>query len=421
MPDTRQLADLVVRAVLDAADPARAVDRAWPGDLEPPVVLIAFGKASVAMGEAAARRLGPGLARGVVVGVPERIAAYAPPPGVEVLPADHPLPTERNARAGEAIERVARSVGPGETALVLVSGGGSAQLTLPPAGVPLGDVRALTDALLRAGATIGELNAVRKHLDRLKGGRLAVLLAGAGRAEALVLSDVLGDRLDVISSGPTAPDPTTYAEALAVLAGRGVPAPDSVRAHLEAGARGEHAETPKPGDPAVERVRHRVIANNAVAVGAARAAIEGLGVPVRVRTGVVGAAADRGRELAAELAGPPGAVVWGGETTVTVGEATGVGGRNQELALAAAIELDGRPGVVLAFGTDGVDGPTDAAGAVVDGRTCGRIRAAGLDPGAALRAHDSHRALDAAGALVRTGPTGTNVNDIAVGVRVLGV
>jgi len=421
--NTPGLAGDLVRAVLDAADPARALGRAWPPDLDRAerVVLIAFGKASVAMAEAAARRLGPRLARGVVVGVPERIAAYAPPPGVIALPADHPLPTDRNERAGEALERLARSVGPAETALVLVSGGGSAQLTLPAGRVTLAEVRAVTDALLRAGATIDELNRVRKHLDRLKGGRLAERLVGARSVEALVLSDVLGDRLDVISSGPTAPDPTTYADALDVLATRRIPAPEAVREHLESGVRGDHPETPKPGDPAVERVRHTVIANNEIAVEAAAGVLRGMSLPVRPRTGVTGEAGDRGRQLAREvLAMPgPGAEVWGGETTVTVGDAPGVGGRNQELALAAALAIEGEPGVfILTLGTDGVDGPTDAAGAVVDGRTTGAIRAAGLDPERALRDHDSHRALDAAGALIRTGPTGTNVNDIAVGVRV---
>ncbi|MEZ6319130.1 MAG: DUF4147 domain-containing protein [Phycisphaerales bacterium] len=423
MVNPSHIARDLVRAVLDAADPARAVDRAWTPDLDRPdrVVLIAYGKASVTMADAAARRLGTRLARGVVVGVPERLRAYAPPPGVEALPADHPLPTDRNVRAGEALEPLARSVGPAETALVLVSGGGSAQLTLPAGALTLEDIRTTTDALLRAGATIDELNTVRKHLDRLKGGHLAAMLGAADRVEALVLSDVLGDRLDVISSGPTAPDPTTYADALAVLASRGVPAPVPVLAHLEAGVRADHPETPKPGDRAVERVRHTVIANNAGAVRAGEAFCASMGYEVRARTGITGEAADHGWDLADELAGVAEgtAIVMGGETTVEVGSASGLGGRNQELALAAALGIEGHPGsVVIAFGTDGIDGPTDAAGAAVDGRTADAIRDAGVDPDRSLRNHDSFPALGVAGALIRTGPTGTNVNDIVVGLRV---
>ena len=412
----------ILRAVLEAADPARAVDRSLQATPIPagPVALLALGKAATGMAAAAIERLGPRIVGGVVVGVPEHIARFDPAGlPIRALPADHPLPTARNVTAAEVLLAEAGAVGPDTTALVLISGGGSAQLTLPAGDLTLEDIRAVTNALLRAGASIDELNAVRKHLDRLKGGQLARALSGAGRVEALVLSDVLGDRLDVISSGPTAPDPTTYAQAIEVLTRRGVTPPDRVLTHLQAGAHGRVPETPKPGDPACERVRHRVIANNAAAVAAAADALRGQGWSVQTRTGVTGEAAEAGRALARDLAqGPPRSIVWGGETTVRVGDAPGVGGRNQELALAAAVALEGQDGVlVMSLGTDGVDGPTDAAGAVVTGQTAGAMRRAGVDPARALARHDAHPALDAAGALLRTGPTGTNVNDITVGLR----
>jgi len=428
--DARAIADRVVRRVLAAADPAGTVRDHWPSELDSAgrVVLLAAGKGSTPMVEAAVGMLGgcgavDRVVGGAVACVPEHEARLRETLGglcdrVAVCPADHPLATERNLAAAGALASAAEGADPGETVLALISGGASAHLTLPAGGLTLENVRAVTSDLLRAGATINELNTVRKHLERLKGGGLARLIHPAP-ARVLVLSDVLGDPLDTIGSGPTAPDPTTYADALAVLGQRGLGGrhPEAVH-HLERGAAGEFPETPEPGDAVFGRVSHTVIANNAAAVGAAVAALSEAGFATHeTRTGVQGEAADMARELvdSVRTAPRPAAVVFGGETTVTVGEATGVGGRNQELALAAAVLMrELADAAVLTLATDGVDGPTDAAGAVVTSATHAALIDAGVDPASALAGHDSTTALDGVGALVRTGPTGTNINDIAV-------
>lgn len=416
-----------VDAILRAADPARAVRDAWAPALDSAdrVVLLAAGKASAPMTEAALDRVAPRVVSGAVTCVPEHesrladlIAKHAIP--VRVFPADHPLPTERNLEAADAIAQTASAAGPDDTVLALISGGASAHLTSPSAGFTIDDLRAVTDALLRAGATINELNAVRKHLERLKGGGLARLIHPA-RADVLVLSDVLGDPLDTIGSGPTAPDPSTHAEALDALGTHDLTgAHPAVAAHLDRGVLGQIPETPKPGDPIFEHFSHTVIANNQAAIDAAAAEAESIGLRIhRVQPGVQGEAAEVGRTLVAELKtlARPACVILGGETTVTVGQAPGHGGRNQELALAAAIDLDPVPdAAVLAFATDGVDGPTDAAGSIVTPTTAGQLANAGIDPRASLADHDSHTALGRIGALIRTGPTGTNINDITVGM-----
>jgi hydroxypyruvate reductase len=457
-PEFRHLASLageVRRAVLAACDPAEAVDRAWPRDLRGPVRVLAVGKAAVPMARRAMARLqsedlpndatAPGAC--LVVTTPQAQTAVD---GADVVVADHPLPTARNLAAAARVLAFVRAAPVDQPLLVLLSGGGSALLTAPAGGLTLDDVRAATGALLRSGATIREMNAVRKHCERLKGGKLARAIgADAGRAPGarprvlvLVLSDVLGDPLDVISSGPLAPDPTTYADALDVLRRRGVaedPALARVVEHLERGAGGGIVETPKAGDAAFDGVEHRVIAGNQHAGVAAREALLHAGIGrVKLVCGVQGEAARVGEDLVRDTiryasegstsrgaSHPVSAVVYAGETTVSVGAAGGRGGRNQELALAAAIEM-GRslPGAdprglrlaVMTLATDGVDGPTDAAGGLVSSQTADDARGRGIDLEAALAAHDSYHALDALSCLVRTGPTGTNVNDIAIGM-----
>jgi glycerate-2-kinase len=417
----------IVPEILRAADPAGLVAAALGGGA--PVGrcrAVAVGKAAAPMVRAAAGALGERLDGAVVVaptagdqGLSRAGLARA---GVEWLGADHPTPTPRSLAAAGRVREFVEGMAPGQTLLVLLSGGASAMLCLPREPLTLADIASVTDALLRAGAPIGELNAVRKHCEVLKGGGLAAACS-AGRIVSLILSDVLGDRLDVIGSGPTAPDQTTFADALGVLERRGaLDASPAATALLRRGAAGAEPETVKPGAPVWARVENRVIGNNRLALDAAAAACGAAGYPVvRWREGVEGEAAVIGRELAAEarrLAAETGrraAIVWGGETTVTVGEAPGLGGRNQELALACAIELDGVAGVtVLSLATDGRDGPTDAAGGVVDGSTARAIRGAGVQPRDALARHDSYHALDRAGALLRTGPTGTNINDLMV-------
>ena len=436
-PRLRSVVERVGRAVFDAADPGAALGRAWDRALEEglipsgPATVLAVGKASVKMARVGLDRLGDRVVGGCVVCPGEHEARARALLGglpLEVYGADHPLPTARNVRAGAGVAGCARRA-PGPV-VVLLSGGGSAYLTSPADGIDLAGLSALTDALLRSGAAITELNAVRKHLETLKGGGLAALVAGGAEPRRLVcfvLSDVLGDPLDAIASGPTAPDPTTFGEALEVVRSRGVEGVcPAATERLRRGARGEIEETPGPGDAPFERVANRVIANNAGAARAAAGALRGLGYAVRgPELKTQGEAAGVGRELARAVLDLPGdgpaAVVLGGETTVSVGGAAGIGGRNQELALAGGVEV-GRLGAsvgcaVVSLATDGVDGPTDAAGAACDGGLVARARGAGVDVDGALARHDSHTALDRLGALLRTGPSGTNVNDVMVGVR----
>ncbi len=414
-----------VRALLhtirNAADPSQRVRDALASHEVHPTALFATGKASLTMAGAALEMAAPRT--GVITAVPDLISTVEIPEGIEVLSADHPLPTQRNLQAARRVEAFMKRLGEQDTLLALISGGGSAHLCAPVPPLTLDDLRRATDALLRAGATIQELNAVRKHAERLKGGNLA-RLAYPARVLCFVVSDVMGDRLDTISSGPFAPDPTTYADALEALRVHGlldlVPA---LTRHLQAGLAGRFPETPKEADPCFARVESRIIASNAQVVRACAAALQEMGYEVlEERTQCTGQAGELGRRLARRAIDaartPPGramAIVMGGETTVDTRGASGLGGRMQELALAAAIEIEGELGItVLAVATDGIDGPTDAAGAVVDGTTCARMREHGVDPRQALESHDSYHALDAAQALLRTGPTGTNVNDIAI-------
>ena len=424
----RTMIDQLVSAALAAAEPRGAVLRCWPEDLSGPVHVLATGKASLEMAAAACERLGgAGPAAGLVTAVPERIGLAPLPAAVKVLEADHPLPTERNVAAARAVLDFVAAVPPDGTLLVLVSGGGSAHLTLPAGDVTLDDLREITRGLQRAGAGIDDLNAVRKHCERLKGGRLAAACPAA-RLVSLVMSDVEGDRLDVISSGPTAGDPTTYGEALQVLDQFGLTGlRPRVTQHLREGAAGKHRETIKPGDKALAKVTHRVIASNQTVKDAVAEEARKAGFFVsRDHRFISGGAAAEGRRIGGTLrrhiaGGQRVCFIAGGEPVVNVGEAPGHGGPSQELALAAAVELDGAEGVALAaLSTDGVDGPpgptpqTTHAGAVVTGETALRGRQAGLDPVAVLGRHDSAPFFSKLGDALRTGPTGTNLNHIAV-------
>lgn len=438
-------ADYIVEDVLAAANPAACVERFWPTGLPPTqrIKLLAVGKASIEMALAACEIVNKvdgrhPFAGGLVIAVPSRMTSDAPSDlakfNIRAFPADHPLPTARNVIAAQEVETVLRACTPDETLLVLLSGGGSAHLASPAPGLSLTDLKAVSSALMRSGATISELNTVRKHLEVLKGGRCAKL-SGAGHTRVLVLSDVVGDRLDVISSGPFAPDPTTFADALKVLEQRKIDAPLGVLAILNAGLRGERnslGETPKPGDRAFERIQHTILASNAIAAQAVGAQLEKSRVHVEsVRVNVEGEAATVANEWLLDCIGRsersvrsgPAAFILGGETTVTVGAATGLGGPSQEFALAGARTLamhraahpnPSRRFVLVTFSTDGIDGPTDAAGAVVTDETWHDIKKIRIDPDRALKNHDSHNALESVNALIRTGPTGTNVNHIAV-------
>ncbi len=428
MPDPGPLRR-AARAILDAAIAAGDARRLTADalarlDLErfPRVVVVGAGKASGAMALAAEERLGDRVSGGLVA-VKETTAPA--PRRIRLVEAGHPLPDARGQAAAAEIRRLAAAAGPGDLVLCLISGGGSALAPLPVAGLTLAEKQAVTRLLLAAGATINELNAVRKHLSALKGGQLARAAAPAP-VLALLLSDVIGDPPDVIASGPTAPDPTTFADALAVLDRFGLRAriPEAARRHLEAGAAGGAPETPKPGDPVFERVTNRVIGSNAVVVEAALAEAGRLGFPPLLLTRqlqgearevarVVGAIAAEAQRSGRPVRGPA-CLLAGGETTVTV-RGSGTGGRCQEFALALAPQLAALPGVVvLAAGTDGSDGPTDAAGAIADWTTLDRAAARGLDARAALAANDAYHFFAPLGDLVITGPTGTNLLDLYV-------
>ncbi|HEY2739727.1 MAG TPA: DUF4147 domain-containing protein [Thermoanaerobaculia bacterium] len=421
------LAHKMAALAVAAVDPERLVrdelQRRLAGRLHAESVL--------ALGKAAA-----GLARGVrgiFSGSPRQllIRPHSSPglldPGWEQVSGGHPLPDRQSAAAGARLHDWLAQIEPGHTLLALISGGASSCVELPAAGLTMDDLAAAHKALLGSGLPIGRVNAVRKHLSALKGGGALRLVRG--KVVALLLSDVPGDDPSTIASGPFAADPTTYAEALEAVEslstahrGSGL---DAVRRHLAAGARGELPETLKPGDPALERVDTALIGSvkNAVAAVSGEAWRKWL----RAEEGALdGEAAETGRRLVARgrsMTGDRVVLVWGGETTVTLGLRSGRGGRNTELALAAADALrDGAPAgaqeLVLALATDGEDGPTRKAGALVDGATWEAVRKAGLDPAEALARHDSLTALAAVqGALLETGPTGTNVGDLAIYLR----
>jgi len=387
------------------------------------LVLLAAGKAAGAMARAAEAVLGSRIDAALAVAT----AAAPAPRHARLLVAGHPSPDARGAVAAEEALALAGGLGAEDVLLVLLSGGASALLPAPVRGVRLEDKAAVTASLMRAGATIHELNTVRKHLSRLKGGGLARAAAPA-RVVCLVLSDVVGDDLSTIASGPTVPDPTTYADALGVLRRRGVydAAPSSVRRHLEAGLRGEVPETAKPGDPFFARVVTRVIGSNRLAVAAAEREARRQGLRTAVlTTRLEGEAREAARVLAAVLrecaetgrpARPPVCLLAGGETTVTV-RGPGRGGRNQELVVAAVEPLSRfrTHALVASLATDGIDGASDAAGGVVDQDTARAAQELGLAPPSAfLAASDSTSFLGPVGGLIVTGPTGTNVVDLTV-------
>jgi glycerate-2-kinase len=434
-PDSRATLEALFAAALAAVDPAAAVARAIerspeergglsiagvPCGPDSRFVVFAAGKAACTMAAALEERLGDRIARGLAV---TKDGHALPLRTLATIEAAHPVPDPRCERAAQEALALARSVGPDEVFVVLLSGGASALLTAPPAGLAQEDLARTTAALLAHGADIQELNCVRKHLGTVSGGRLASHVRGA-RTVALVVSDVIGDRLDVIGSGPCTADPTTYADALAILTRRGLRegVPRPVFAHLEAGAQGRVPETPKPGDPVLRRVVARVVADNGDALEAARREAERRGFRVFVASrelaGEARIAGGRLVALARSLrAEHPFVLLAGGETTVTV-RGPGRGGRSQELALAAALALQDLPGIgLLAAGTDGSDGPTDAAGAYVDGGTVARGRALGLDPGRALLENDSYAFFAREGGTFRTGPTRTNVMDLVFLLR----
>jgi glycerate 2-kinase len=384
------------------------------------VRVVGAGKASAAMAAAVEPILGDRLDAGLVI---VKDGHSAPLARIAQREASHPVPDSRGLAATEELTSLIRNLDATDLLIMLLSGGASALLERPTHGIQLAALQVTTDLLSRAGATVAELNTVRKHLSSVKGGGLARLAAPAP-VLALVLSDVIGDPLDVIASGPLAPDPTTYADARGVLERHHLKdrVPPEVSAHLVAGAAGLAAETPKPGDGVIANVRHVIIGNGAAAAEAAALRARALGLnTMLLSTYVDGEARAIGGVLAAlarEMAvwgrplPRPACLVLGGETTVSV-RGSGLGGRNQEVALGAVPGLAGlRDVLVLSAATDGGDGPTDAAGAWADGDSLARATALGLEPAAYLAHNDAYHFFANLGDLLVTGPTLTNVNDL---------
>ncbi len=430
-PGQREAVLRVMDAALDAVDPGDAVRRHVRVDAGilsvggrrvdlreiERVWVIGGGKAAAPMARALEDILGGRIAGGLVI-TRHGYGMGREGDVIEVVEAGHPIPDEAGVKGAGRLLEIAEGACERELVLCLISGGGSALMPAPVEGVTLAEMQALTDDLLRSGANINAINAVRKHLSRIKGGRLARAVHPA-QMIALILSDVVGSPLDVIASGPTAPDSTTFADARAVLNRYGVQPPDSI-AHVLKLAR---TETPKPGDPAFERVTNVIIGDNAAAARAALSEAESLGFhTLLLSTYVQGEAREVGRVLAAvareiDRSGRPvprpACVIAGGETTVTV-TGQGTGGRNQEVALGAAADIGGLEGVIVAsLATDGADGPTDAAGALIDGAFAHRAGENGLSIQGALADNDAYPLLEKLGALLLTGPTRTNVNDLA--------
>jgi hydroxypyruvate reductase len=389
--------------------------------------VIGFGKAAMAMAGVLEAELGAAIREGLVV-VPHDYPSHLPdrlpaPERIAVETAGHPVPDERSVRAGRRFRAIAESCASEDTLVVLISGGGSALAVDVPDGVTLPHVQQTVRALLTSGAPIQAINAVRKHLSRFKGGQLARAAAPA-TVRALVVSDVVGDDLSTIASGPTVPDPSTYGEAIEALKQHDVwtRVPAAVRQHLKAGHRGAVAETPKPGTAVFDHVTTQLVGTNRHALDAAAEAARARGYePHILDTEVTGEARAVARShvqaLRDEAGSGPVCGLWGGEPTVTV-TGSGTGGRNQEAALAGAIALedDERAVTLLCGGTDGIDGPTDAAGAWATPATVRAARRLGLDPRAHLDNNDAYPFFEALDQLLKLGPTHTNVMDVHIGL-----
>ncbi len=435
-PGGRALAEIMA-AALGAAEPAAAVRSALRRDGDTlrigaqeydlrtiqRILIVGAGKAGAPMAAAAAEILEGRIAAGAMV-VKHGHVGDVSAATIDIVEGGHPLPDAHGVAAAAHIAALLTEATAGDLVLVLISGGGSALLTLPAPGITLPDTIELTQILLGCGATINEINALRKHVNQLQGGRMAELAAPA-RVATLILSDVVGSPLDVIASGPTAPDTTTWHDAWAVVERHAIAEqlPARLRTHLLAGREGRLPDTPKPGDALFERVNNVVVGSNELAALAAVEAARAHGFNTMLLTTYLeGEAREAGTVLAGiarELAlherplSLPALLIAGGETTVRL-HGSGLGGRNQELALGAVRGLAGLPGTVLAaLATDGGDGPTDAAGAVAGGETLGRAFELGLDLDAFLRDNDAYHFWQPLGDLLLPGPTLTNVNDLS--------
>ncbi len=424
----RRNALAIWNAALAAADARHAVTRILrtnpiPAQKYDRIFMVAVGKAAASMAAAVQQNLGHRLTDGIVVTKHGHATEHLP--GLTTFEAGHPVPDAQGVAAAASVESLLRELNAQDLLIAAISGGASALLPAPVAPLTLLHKQRTTDLLLRAGADIFELNTVRKHLSRFKGGQLAAL-AWPATVTSLLLSDVIGDDYSVIGSGLTAPDPSTFNEALHVFAkyklSAKIPAP--VLRHLQSGATGALPETPKPRSPLFKNVTNTIVASNRMALDAAARHAHTLGYnPLILSSSFQGETREVARACAAILreivasGNPvrrPTCLLAGGETTVSV-KGSGKGGRNQEWALASALAIEGLPRcLVLSGGSDGTDGPTDAAGAIATGDTLSRARALQLDPSGHLDNNNAYPFFDALEDLVRTGPTGTNVMDIAI-------
>jgi len=394
------------------------------------IFVLGGGKASGSMAEALEEILNDRIDGGLIV-VPKGVADKHRLNRIKFHESSHPIPDKSSIIGAKKILELAEKAIEGDLVICLISGGGSSLMALPRENISFEDKQKVTDMLLKSGATINEINAVRKHISNFKGGHLAKAVYPADLL-GLLLSDVLGDPLDVIASGPTVPDFSTFNDAVSVLKRYGLwnKAPRSVRQVLLEGLKGKISETPKENDPAFKKVKNIVIGDNRLACSAALEEIKRNGLNALFLTSFMEGEARHigtffgalGKELMAtdepKSLLPPAGIIAGGETTVTV-IGNGIGGRNQELSLSAALKIIGAEGFAIASAsTDGIDGPTDAAGAIVDGKTILRSRRLGLDPEEALKNNDSYSFFSRLNDLIMTGPTGTNVNDVTVLVKI---
>ncbi len=429
----KELALTIMDEAIRSADPYTAVKKnlkaengklvvsAEEFEVKGRVYLLAFGKAACAMARAVLELLP--VEEGLIAtkyGYAENCPIMQ---GIKVIEAGHPVPDENSLLAGKLGLELAEKVGEEDILLVLISGGGSALFLLPEDGISLGDKIRTNELLLKSGARIYEINTVRKHISKVKGGKLAK--RAKGMVISLILSDVVGDRLEAIASGPTVKDPTTFQDTYRILKLYNVweKLPESVKKHIERGLRGEAEETLKEDLP---NVHNFIVGSGRIACERAKKKAEELGYNAVILTTTLEGEA---REVALVIGSivqevskydrpvrKPAVLIAGGEWTVTITGGAGLGGPNQELALSVARKIVGLNAVVLAVDTDGTDGPTDAAGGIVDGETLERLKEAGIDVEEVLKRHDAYRALEKVGALLRTGPTGTNVNSLVIAV-----
>ena len=435
MTDLRQSARLIWEAALSAANPATCIRQflqinngslVVAGKNTPikgRVLVIGAGKATARMAQVVEEILGDYVTGGLIV---TKYGHALPLRRIRLIEAGHPIPDAEGIRGVQETRDLLKNLSEEDIVLCLISGGGSALWPAPAEGITLQMKQDVTQALLRAGATIRELNAVRKHLSEIKGGQLA-RLAFPARVISLIMSDVIGDPIDFIASGPTAPDTTSFSEALAIIQKYGARIPEAVLDRLDQGAKGRIPETPKPAETIFQRVENHIVANNRLLVDAAAEKARELKFNTMIlATEIEGEAKEVGGVFAAmareigNRSNPirtPACILAAGETTVSV-RGTGSGGRNQEMALACAIAMAARsspaPACFASVATDGTDGPTNAAGGLVDESTCARGLELGLTPAKFLAANDSYHFLQATGDLIVTGPTQTNLMDLQI-------